>query len=270
MRKIVISLLLATVAASPAVASAEPAKELEPTVERRSAAQPRQQRAEPRREARSERPSFSAPNRERSERPPFAGTRRSESRSGGEPGVEIDRADIQALRAARRAEVERRRAEGVGAGGPQVDTRAQEARRRDWRRSERVGRDTGGAPVVSDRPRPGTQPPLRYAGRDRDHRWSTNWRHDRRYDWRNHRRHNRWVFNVGIYSDPFGWRYRPYQVGWRMWPSYYGSRYRINDPWMYRLPYAPPGYAWVRYWDDALLVDTWTGTVVDKIPSFFW
>ena len=25
---------------------------------------------------------------------------------------------------------------------------------------------------------------------------------------------------------------------------------------MYRLPYAPPGYVWVRYWNDALLVDT--------------
>jgi Ni/Co efflux regulator RcnB len=39
---------------------------------------------------------------------------------------------------------------------------------------------------------------------------------------------------------------------------------------MYRLPYAPAGYVWIRYWNDALLVDTWSGQVVDMIPNFFW
>ena len=48
------------------------------------------------------------------------------------------------------------------------------------------------------------------------------------------------------------------------------QQYWINDPWQYRLPYAPPGYRWIRYWDDAMLVDTWTGEVVDVIHNFFW
>ena len=39
---------------------------------------------------------------------------------------------------------------------------------------------------------------------------------------------------------------------------------------MYRLPYAPPGYRWIRYYDDAMLIDTWDGTVVDVIRDFFW
>jgi hypothetical protein len=39
---------------------------------------------------------------------------------------------------------------------------------------------------------------------------------------------------------------------------------------MYRLPYAPPGTRWIRYWNDALLVDVYTGEVVDEIPNFFW
>ena len=39
---------------------------------------------------------------------------------------------------------------------------------------------------------------------------------------------------------------------------------------MYRLPPAWGPYRWVRYWDDALLVDTRTGMVVDVIYSFFW
>jgi len=101
-------------------------------------------------------------------------------------------------------------------------------------------------------------------------RWTNNWHNDRRYDWNSYRNHHRSAFRIGIYYDPFGWNYRPYQIGWRLWPSYYSSRYWIDDPWQYRLPYAPPGYRWVRYWDDAVLVDTWTGQVVDVIYNFFW
>jgi Ni/Co efflux regulator RcnB len=100
--------------------------------------------------------------------------------------------------------------------------------------------------------------------------WDRDWRRDHRHDWRRWRDRHRSIFRVGFYHDPFGWGYRPYSVGWRLWPSYYSSRYWINDPWMYRLPYAPAGYRWVRYWDDAVLVDTWSGQVVDVIHNFFW
>ena len=126
-------------------------------------------------------------------------------------------------------------------------------------------------PTVSNTPREGSQPPLRTERRRIETaNWNTHWRNDHRYDWRNHRRHHHSLFHLGIYYDPFGWNSRPYQIGWRLWPSYYSSRYWINDPWEYRLPYAPPGYRWVRYWDDAVLVDTWTGQVVDVIYNFFW
>jgi hypothetical protein len=125
--------------------------------------------------------------------------------------------------------------------------------------------------IVSTTPREGTQPPLRTDSYRRNPvQWSTNWRYNDRYDWRRWRdRHRSW-FHVGVYYDPFGWNYRPYQIGWRLWPSYYSSRYWIDDPWYYRLPYAPPGYVWVRYWDDAILVDRWSGEVVDVIHNFFW
>jgi hypothetical protein len=138
-------------------------------------------------------------------------------------------------------------------------------------------------PRVSRVPIQGTQPPVRqsqnrYDGRnwrdgdhDRDHhRWNGDWRNDHRYDWRHYRDRNRSVFRIGFYFDPFGWNYQRYNVGWRLWPSYYSSRYWINDPYMYRLPYAPPGLQWVRYYNDALLVDTWDGQVVDVIYNFFW
>jgi len=128
-------------------------------------------------------------------------------------------------------------------------------------------------PIVSRTPREGTQPELRTERRrTQSVNWNTShWRSDHRYDWKNHRRHHRSLFHLGIYFDPFGWNYRPYQIGWRLWPNYYNSsNYWLNDPWQYRLPYAPPGYRWIRYYDDAILVDTWNGQVVDVIYNFFW
>jgi Ni/Co efflux regulator RcnB len=127
-------------------------------------------------------------------------------------------------------------------------------------------------PIVSNVPHEGTQPPLRVdnRSRDRNHHWNTSWRDNHRYDWQDWRRHHRSHFHLGFYYDPFGWSYRPYQIGWRLWPNYYSSSYWINDPYDYRLPYAPPGYRWIRYWDDAILVDTFTGEVVDVINNFFW
>lgn len=100
--------------------------------------------------------------------------------------------------------------------------------------------------------------------------WRQEWRKDRRYDWRRHRDRDRKRFRVGIYIDPFGWGYRPWQLGWRMPSRFYSSHYWINDPWHFRLPPAYGPYRWVRYWNDALLVDLRTGRVVDVIPGFFW
>lgn len=149
---------------------------------------------------------------------------------------------------------------------------------REERRRERIAeREAIGnrpAPlVVSRTPREGTQPPpkssVRPSSRTTRH-WDHDWRSDHRNDWQKHRRRYRSLFHLGFYYDPFGWRYRPYSIGWRMWPGYYRSSYWLNDPWQYRLPYAPPGYRWIRYYDDVVLVDTWDGQVVDVIYNFFW
>lgn len=108
--------------------------------------------------------------------------------------------------------------------------------------------------------------------RDGDRRrWDRHsWRGDRRYDWRRWRDRNRSIFRLGLYIDPFGWGYNRWGIGSRLYPNYYRSSYWINDPWQYRLPHAYPPYRWVRYHNDALLVDTWSGEVVDVIYNFFW
>jgi hypothetical protein len=107
--------------------------------------------------------------------------------------------------------------------------------------------------------------------RTSDHqRWSSNWRRDNRYDWRNYRNSHRSLFRLGRYFDPYGWGYRRLSIGLNIGSSYYGSNYWLDDPWMYRLPPAYGPYRWVRYYDDALLVNIYTGQVADVLYNFFW
>ena len=64
----------------------------------------------------------------------------------------------------------------------------------------------------------------------------------------------------GAYYDPFGRdQHRSMGSAGGLWPSYYRSNYWLNDPWQYRLPPAYGPYRWVRYYNDALLVNIYTG-----------
>jgi Ni/Co efflux regulator RcnB len=127
---------------------------------------------------------------------------------------------------------------------------------------------------ISRTPVLGTEPPApRTAtaiGAKPVRHWRTDWRHDRRYDWRNWRRRHHSHFHFGFYSDPFGWDYFRYGIGWRLWPSYYRNSFWLNDPWHYRLPPAYGPYRWIRYFNDALLVNIYTGQVVDVEYNIFW
>ena len=116
----------------------------------------------------------------------------------------------------------------------------------------------------------------RYDNRGRDYReaqrrWDRNWRNDNRYDWNRYRQSNRNLYRPGRYSAPYSnYGYRRLNIGISLNSLFYSSRYWINDPWQYRLPAAYGPYRWVRYYDDVLLVDTYSGQVVDVIYDFFW
>ena len=105
--------------------------------------------------------------------------------------------------------------------------------------------------------------------RDKDHDWSRDWRKDHRYDWWDYRNRYRSVYRLGRYRDPYGWGYRRWSIGYSLWPSHYSSGFWLNDPWMYRLPPAYGPFRWVRYYDDALLVNIYTGNVIDVVYNFF-
>lgn len=106
-----------------------------------------------------------------------------------------------------------------------------------------------------------------------DHRrWDNRgWRNDRRYDWYRYRADNRSIFRLGTYYAPYrGYSYSRLRIGFTLGSPFYSNRYWINDPWQYRLPPAYGPYRWIRYYDDALLVDIYSGEVVDVIYDFFW
>jgi hypothetical protein len=112
------------------------------------------------------------------------------------------------------------------------------------------------------------------ARRDRGDRrdWSRNWRQDRRYDWGSYRRVNRNIYRLPRYYAPSGWNYgyRRFSIGLTLGSMLFSSNYWINDPFYYRLPPAYGPYRWVRYYNDALLVDIDTGEVIDVEYDIFW
>jgi Ni/Co efflux regulator RcnB len=275
MRKLLFSILLASAAATPALAG--PRDFTDQTAARSDRQAARAERQQSRDDARSERSNDRSSSFTRPDRPDRSSDSQPVDRSARvQPNantiVDTTRANIDSARAGRDAA----RLQRIDQRQQTVEERQQAIQQvRDNRDLRQQSRPPLGMrnrpPVVSNTPHEGTQPPPPAVSRPTAApTWSTSWRHDSKYDWYNWRKRHRSLFHFGFYYDPFGWGYYPFQIGWRLWPSYYSSNYWINDPWQYRLPYAPPGYVWIRYWNDALLVDTWSGQVVDMIPNFFW
>ncbi|WP_294077350.1 RcnB family protein [Sphingomonas sp.] len=110
-----------------------------------------------------------------------------------------------------------------------------------------------------------------YRGGDRRD-WSRGWRGDRRYDWGSYRQYNRNIYRLPRYYAPAGYRYgyQRFSIGLTIGALLFSQNYWINDPFYYRLPPAYGPYRWVRYYNDALLVDIRTGYVVDVVYDIFW
>ena len=86
-------------------------------------------------------------------------------------------------------------------------------------------------------------------------------------DWRNYRQNHRSVYARGNWRAPFA--YRRFKAGYRIQPSFYGSRYVISDPYRYRLPPARANARWVRHYNDVLLVDYRRNVVLSVLSNFF-
>ena len=98
-------------------------------------------------------------------------------------------------------------------------------------------------------------------------------RRDVRADRRDLRQDRRTVHrNRSAYVAPVrNWSYRRVSVGYRLQPSFYGSRYYVSDYGAYNLQ-PPHGrwLRWIRYGDDLLLVNIRTGRVLNVVHYRGW
>ncbi len=288
MRKLLISILLASAAASPAIAQDRGNHDDRPDrAEHQQAREQRQQVREERQQVREERSQareqvrpersgggFQArqPQSDRAEQFQMRQQQQIQQQQVQRQAREFDSSRFQRGERAPQQVTEQQRTQrsyrgyrgGYGGAQPQQVEQAQ--------RSGSWSRDRGSWSQNRDgdfRQRSGDQQHYRDRSRWASGGWNRDWRNDRRYDWRSYRDRHRSTFHVGVYFDPFGYSYRPFGIGYRLPQLYFGQRYWI-DPGMYQLPYPPPGTQWVRYWNDAVLVDMYSGEVVDVIRDFFW
>jgi hypothetical protein len=142
--------------------------------------------------------------------------------------------------------------------------------RRDWDRRDGDHRDGD----RRDWDRRGDNDHRDWSRRDDDRRrWD---RHDWNHDWPHWERgryptvyfsHSRYHHT---WRRPPGFYVRFWSFGDFLPRGWYGPDYWIIDPWAYDLPLPPPGFDWVRVGDDALLVDQFTGRVVQVVRDIFW
>jgi Ni/Co efflux regulator RcnB len=294
MRKLIISILLASVAASPALA--EPHGRWRDSNDQNAPAQAHEQRQEQREQAREQRveraeparvqqqavpqaqPQFEARRQQQWQGGNFAGRRETvvqqqpqQQQWQGRGGWDRNNAQAQ-VQAQQEQQRQFDRARRDGQAGQWQGRRTQDQQTQQWQGQRYQGQNYQGQNYQGQtyQGQRWSQSGQRWnQGSRTASNWNRDWRNDRRYDWRRYRDSHRSIFHIGVYYDPFNYGYQRFDIGYQLSPAYFGQQYWI-DPAMYQLPYPPPGTTWVRYWNDAVLVDMYTGEVVDVIRDFFW
>lgn len=77
-------------------------------------------------------------------------------------------------------------------------------------------------------------------------------------------------YNVGVYRWRDGYSYRRYSYGQRLPRYFYPRNFWLVNFFAYGLFAPPPGYIWVRYGPDALLIDEYTGEIVQVRYNMFY
>jgi Ni/Co efflux regulator RcnB len=92
-----------------------------------------------------------------------------------------------------------------------------------------------------------------------------------RYRYDNGHYYSRTRYSVGRFVWPRGYVSSSWLIGeWLPQAFYDDDRYLVPQYWAYEL-YSPPyGYRWVRVGSDALLIDRYSGQVLDIVYSVFW
>jgi Ni/Co efflux regulator RcnB len=76
-------------------------------------------------------------------------------------------------------------------------------------------------------------------------------------------------FRIGPYHRPHGWIARRWGYGEILPRPFWAPQYIIGDYWLFALEVPPVGFEWVRYGNDALLVNTQTGEILQVVYGEF-
>jgi Ni/Co efflux regulator RcnB len=76
-------------------------------------------------------------------------------------------------------------------------------------------------------------------------------------------------FHVGFYRAPVGYHYRRWVYGQRLPSVYFVRDYWLTDYVTFGLMAPPPGFVWVRFGPDAVLIDQFTGEIVQVQYGIF-
>ncbi len=95
---------------------------------------------------------------------------------------------------------------------------------------------------------------------------------ERRQDMRQFRRVVRAErrYHAARYYAPPGYQYRRWSYGQRLPSIYFARNYWLTDFLTFGLFAPPQGYVWVRYGGDALLIDEYTGEIVQVQYGMFY
>lgn len=78
------------------------------------------------------------------------------------------------------------------------------------------------------------------------------------------------TFSIGPYHPPVArWAPRRWAYGQILPRQYWGRQYVIGDYWLFALAVPPVGYEWVRYGNDALLINMATGEILQVVYDRF-
>lgn len=117
---------------------------------------------------------------------------------------------------------------------------------------------------------------------DRNNNWNGN--NNRRTDNNNNNRRNwqgkfnrrnvtaqhHYRYRGNSWRWPNGYHYQRWTFGMTLPSLFWASDYWINDYSDYGLAYPPPGTVWVRYGDDAVLIDRDSGEILEVVYGQFY
>ena len=99
---------------------------------------------------------------------------------------------------------------------------------------------------------------------DRNHNWSNN------FNRRNVEARHHYRYRGGSWRWPHGYSYRRWSFGMTLPSLFWSNDYWINDYSYYGLAYPPPGTVWVRYGSDAILIDRYSGEILEVVYGQFY